>query len=169
MRIRPSVYLDTNIFSTMFYRGRNPATIACRNTTREWWNVERTSFTIVSSAYTEIELTGGKFHGQDRALALIKRQHYLVRNKEAELLALKYINEKLVPETKLGDAVQLALATAHGIDYLLTWNYAHLANVETQRRLMDVNARLSLRSPLLVSPDTIPKSALGQSIRRKDK
>jgi hypothetical protein len=40
-----------------------------------------------------------------------------------ELLALR-----IVPETKPGDAVQMAVAAAHEMDYLLSWNYAHLAN-----------------------------------------
>jgi hypothetical protein len=63
--------------------------------------------------------------------------------------------------------VQLAFATVHGIDYLLTWNYAHLANLDTQGRLREINRRHGWRTPFLVSPETIPKVTLGQVIRRK--
>jgi hypothetical protein len=50
--------------------------------------------------------------------------------------------------------------------YLLTWNHAHLANAVAQERLAEVCENMGIACPLLVSPDTIPKVALGQPIRR---
>jgi hypothetical protein len=61
------------------------------------------------------------------------------------------LQTRLIPETKPGDALQMAVSAAHEVDYLLTWNYAHLA----------------LRAPLVVSPETIPQVRFGQVIRRK--
>ena len=64
--------------------------------------------------------------------------------------------------------MQLALATVHGVDYLLSWNYAHLIKWETQTKLSEINKSLGYRTPLLMTPDTIPKVGLGQEIKRKD-
>ena len=64
------------------------------------------------------------------------------------------------------DAAQLALATSHNMDYLLTWNYSHLANPITQARGEKVVERFGLRMPLLVSPESIPKVSFGYSVRR---
>jgi hypothetical protein len=75
---------------------------------------------------------------------------------------------RIVPDGKQGDAMQLALSTIHRIDYLLTWNHAHLANVDTQRRLEELTRRFAWREPVIVSPETIPRVALGQEIRRRD-
>ena len=75
----------------------------------------------------------------------------------------------VVPPNKPGDAVQLAFATVHKIDYLLTWNYAHLANLDTQRKLESFCRKQGWRAPFLVSPETIPRQSLGQTIRRKDR
>ena len=79
-------------------------------------------------------------------------------------------DNRIVPfdQSKIGDAIQLAFATVYRVDYLLTWNHAHLANVDVQRRLNEVNRSRGWRSPLLVSPETIPWAALGQTIRRED-
>ena len=33
-----------------------------------------------------------------------------------------------IPDKSLHDAVYLALASVHNIDYLITWNCTHLAN-----------------------------------------
>jgi hypothetical protein len=67
-----------------------------------------------------------------------------------------------------GDALQMAVSTAHEVDYLLTWNYAHLANPIAQARLEAICGSLDLRAPLLVSPETIPQARFGQDIRRRN-
>jgi len=77
------------------------------------------------------------------------------------------IDDRLIPDTKLGDALQMAVSAAHEMDYLLTWNYAHLANPIAQGRLEAICRSLKLRAPLLVSPETIPQVRLGQAIRRR--
>ena len=78
------------------------------------------------------------------------------------------MEQGIVPATHIDDAVHLAIATVHGVDYLMTWNHTHLANYHVQQRLDALNRRLKIRSPALVSPDTIPKATLRQEIRRSD-
>ena len=58
--------------------------------------------------------------------------------------------------------------TAHGMDYLLTWNYAHLANPVAQRQLEVFCDAHELRAPLLVSPESIRSVRMGGIIRRRD-
>ena len=108
----------------------------------------------------------GEFKGQKDTLAEVRRLVFLSETKEVKACAKAYLETGLVPKEKVGDAVQLAFATFYGIDYLLTWNHAHLANVETQKRLEVLNMKLGWNSPSLVSPETIPWASLGQSIRR---
>jgi hypothetical protein len=38
----------------------------------------------------------------------------------------------------------MAVCAAHGIDYLLSWNYAHLVNPVAQRQLESICANLSM-------------------------
>lgn len=40
----------------------------------------------------------------------------------------------------------------HGIDYLLTWNCKHLANVNKARHLAILNARMGLPVPVMTTP-----------------
>jgi len=51
-----------------------------------------------------------------------------------------------------------AFAVAYEMDYLLTWNCAHIANGEIIRRLLDVNAELNRFTPLIVTPEEILES-----------
>ena len=62
--------------------------------------------------------------------------------------------------------LQMAVASVHHIDYLLTWNYAHLANPSAQLRLDNLCSEAGHRAPIMVSPESVPRSRRGQSIRR---
>jgi predicted nucleic acid-binding protein len=166
---KPTVYLDTNILSALFLRDRGISARHRQLATREWWQQERTHFDIFASVFTESELSRGHFAGQTKAIKACRRLKYLPMRRTVQECAGVFVKEGLIPPTKQGDAIQLALATVYEVDYLLTWNYAHLANVEVQRKLSELAARHRWTTTTLVSPENIPKEALGQSIRRKDR
>jgi hypothetical protein len=165
---KPSVYLDTNILSVLRYRGRVLRSLAWQNATREWWENERGHFKLYVSQVIEDELAEGKYSAQQAALIQAHKLSYLPYISGIQRCVQLYLDEKLIPDSKRGDALQLAFATLHKMDYLLTWNHAHLANIETQRKLGILNKARGWRTPLIVSPDTIPKVRMGQSIRRSD-
>ena len=165
----PTLYLDTNILSVLFYRGAHVGTLHQQMKTREWWADERKFFTIYSSVFTEGELRQGDFPGQPDAIALCRRLPRVPMTARVRECARVLLDAGVVPPNKPGDAVQLAFATVHKIDYLLTWNYAHLANLDTQRKLESFCRKQGWRAPFLVSPETIPRQSLGQTIRRKDR
>lgn len=52
----------------------------------------------------------------------------------------------------LRDAFHLALASVHGIEYLVTWSFAHLANASKRTHIETLNRRLHLASPVICSP-----------------
>ena len=167
-RRKPTVNLDTNIASVLCYRGSNIAAIHQQMVTREWWDTERDRFRVLASVFTEGELRQSSYLGQEQAIRLVCRLPYLPFTAAVRQCAQLYLDEHLIPREYPGDAVQLAFATVHLVDYLLTWNYAHLANLDTQRKLHRVNSRRGWRTLYLVSPESIPRATLGQVIRRKD-
>ena len=60
-----------------------------------------------------------------------------------------------MPAEAGGDAVHLALASMHSIDFLLTWNCRHLANANKIQHLTVLNARLGLHVPVITTPLTL--------------
>ena len=103
----------------------------------------------------------------DDCLKMARRLPYLLMTDLGSRLLGKLLESGIVPASKHGDATQMAVAAAHDIDYLMTWNYAHMANPIAQARLEALCARMGLRAPLLVSPESIPQVRFGQSIRRR--
>jgi len=78
----------------------------------------------------------------------------------------RLLERGLVPPNKPGDAAHLAITAVHGVDYLLTWNYAHMANPSSQRRFERLCDEMGLVAPLMVSPESIPQIRFGQTLRR---
>jgi hypothetical protein len=148
----------------MFHRGANIAAQRRQVLTSEWWDTERHHYRVFSSAVTESELSDGIYHGQAKAVRLVRRLPYLPVNSEVRAAVRQLHEVAVVPESKRGDAMQLALSAIYRVDYLLTWNHAHLADVA--RRLDRLCRRNGWRAPLLVTPETIPWVTLGQGVRR---
>lgn len=167
-RNKPTVYVDTNILSYLHYRGADPLVMQNQRATRQWWREECPFFKLLASRTVENELADGDYPGQEKALAEARKLPYLALVPSVREVANKFVDAKVVPETKPGDALQLAFATVYRVDYLLSWNRAHLVSSETQGRLALFRAALGWWTPLIVSPDTIPQVALGESIRRRD-
>lgn len=163
---KPTVYLDTNIFSAYWHEGSDVAAAARRLHTREWWTLERHHFSLRVSITTINELQAGVFRRQADCLKMARSISRLAMTRIAKDVLDALLKSRLIPETKPGDALQMAVSTAHEIDYLLTWNYAHLANPLSQERLEAICLGLNLRAPLLVSPESIPQIRFGQTIRR---
>lgn len=49
---------------------------------------------------------------------------------EARALTRLFIQARAVPQEALPDAMHVATAVVHGVEYLATWNLKHIANEE---------------------------------------
>ncbi len=56
------------------------------------------------------------------------------------------------PPKASDDAVHIAAATVHGVDYLLTWNCKHIANAQIQRKLAEISLDLGYELPIICTP-----------------
>lgn len=71
---------------------------------------------------------------------------------EALDLATKYISEKVVGQTSYADCLHIALATINRADFLVSWNFKHIVNIERIRGYNSINIKngykqLEIRSP----------------------
>ncbi|MEX0813190.1 MAG: hypothetical protein WD048_13310 [Chitinophagales bacterium] len=71
---------------------------------------------------------------------------------EAEILAQKYIEEKVVGKTSLADCQHIAIATINNVDVLVSWNFKHIVNLQKIRGYNSINLRedyntLEIRTP----------------------
>jgi len=67
-------------------------------------------------------------------------------------LATEYISEKVVGQTSYADCLHIALATINRADFLVSWNFKHIVNIERIRGYNSINIKygykqLEIRSP----------------------
>lgn len=117
---KPTIYLDTNILSVLYYRGRDLGGEYHREMAIDWWIHERDQFSLVCSYATELELRQGKYSGQPKAIAACRRLPYLPITGAVREYVDLIRRHGIVPAEKPGDAIQLVIATVHNVDYLLT-------------------------------------------------
>jgi len=67
-------------------------------------------------------------------------------------IAQVYIDKQVMPRDPKGDALHLALASYHKVDFLLTWNCRHLANANKFHHIRVVNFEMGLPCPVLTTP-----------------
>ncbi|HPM79448.1 MAG TPA: hypothetical protein PLF81_02050 [Candidatus Anammoximicrobium sp.] len=95
---KPTVYLDTSIVSSYWYEGTDVLALGRRVTTREWWDTERSYFTIWASSVTEEELEAGKYPRQREALAMARRLRFLPLLASVREFAQQLVAAHVVPD-----------------------------------------------------------------------
>ena len=76
-------------------------------------------------------------------------------NEEALYLARELVQKGPIPETAMEDALHVALATVHGMDYLLTWNCRHIANAEMRKGVASVCLFQGYEAPVISTPEEL--------------
>lgn len=148
--MQKSVYMDTTIPS--YYVDQRESLTLHINRTRVWWDQERHAYEVYCSDFVELELTEAEFPGQEAALELIKEIPRLASHQEIEQIVEVYLTNYLMPSTDIRDAIHLAFAAYYKMDYLLTWNIRHLANVRKREHIRLINTQLRLPTPEIITP-----------------
>lgn len=147
-----SVYIETTIPSFYFEERPSADAIAWRAATRAWWDGCRQAYRLVISDFVIEELGRTPVPKRRALLALVAGLERLALPPGLNDVIATYIENRLVPADALGDAAHLAMASLHGIDFLLTWNIRHLANANKFRHLGVINGRLGLPVPTITTP-----------------
>ena len=70
-------------------------------------------------------------------------------------LATELIEKLPLPNKAGADAVHIAAATCEGVDFLLTWNCAHIANAELRPGIEKICREQGYAAPVLCTPDEL--------------
>jgi len=70
-------------------------------------------------------------------------------------IAEEIMNRAVLPEKARTDALHIAVAVRHRIQYLLTWNCRHIANARIMPRLQNVMADIGLQLPVICTPEAL--------------
>lgn len=152
----PKVYLETSFFSACVSSRTDPRTSGWRATSNDWWKSQAKSHELFVSAEVIRELAAPAFPNGSQAMEMLHRATALALTREVADFAELLVVEKVMPAPATeGDALHVAVATIHQMDYLLTWNVRHLANPKKRTHFGIICMRLGLAAPMLITPDLL--------------
>jgi predicted nucleic acid-binding protein len=147
--MKQSIYLETSVIGAYLDNG-DPFR---RDLTIRWWEHEMHEYRPVISPLVQRELERVAEPHRTGYLKLLEPLEQLALDDEAAILADGYLSRGIFARKYLGDALHVALASWHKIDYLVTWNFGHLANVRRQARIRLFNTAAGFFVPMIVTPE----------------
>ena len=154
--MKESVYIESSVVSYCTSRTSRDLIIAARQAiTLDWWEFKLTQYDTYVSPVVEREISVGDKEAARKRLDLILEIPSLHVITEAQKLAEGLLAAQLLPVGSVDDALHIALASAHGMDYLLTWNFKHINNAETKNKIFYFIQDSGYTCPVLCSPEEL--------------
>ena len=144
-----SLYLETSVIGAYLDKGDSFR----RDLTIRWWDHEVPNYRACVSPLVTRELERTREPYRSSYLQLLRPLPYLEVTEEAAILADGYIARGIFQRKFLGDALHVALASFHKIDYVVTWNFGYLASVHRQARIRLFNTSAGFFVPEIITPE----------------
>jgi hypothetical protein len=113
-------------------------------------------FELYSSRLVVQECQAGDPRAAADRLAALAGVPLLEQTPDAAALAELLMRGVPLPERAAADALHIAITAVHGVDYLLTWNCAHIANVTLRPQIEAVCRAAGYEPPLICTPEELP-------------
>ena len=151
--MKPRLYIETTIPSYLVARPNPDVQIASHQAaTLLWWDAHCSDFDMYISGAVIREVSRGDPEMAAARLAKIKPFPILPPTPESQELARRLLTENIIPSKAADDATHIALAAAHKMDFLLTWNCKHINNRFTVRRIERACAISGFACPVIATP-----------------
>lgn len=144
-----SLYLETTVLGAYLDNG-DPFR---RDLTMRWFERELGEYRVCTSTLVRRELERIDEPHRSSYLRLLTGLENLELTEESAILAEGYISRGIFHRRFIADALHVAIASFHKIDYVVTWNFGHLANVRKQARLRMFNTAAGFFSPSIITPE----------------
>lgn len=142
----PTLYLDTSVIGGYFDDEWQDAT-------RELWRqMEAGHWRFLSSDVTTQEIQGAPENVRELFGGTFPPAMLLALTDEMEDLAAAYLGQGVVPPKYKDDAQHVAVCTVTRLDFLVSWNFKHLVNVQREAGFNGVNLLQGYPPVRIVNP-----------------
>lgn len=151
-----TVYLETTIVGHIAGRLRSAPFVAARQqVTREWWLNHAPSFALYISQLVLDECAAGDPTAAAERLDVVEDLDLLESSEDVDALADALISAMPIPASEARDAFHIAISAFNGIQYLLTWNFKHIANASLRGRIERTCRDAGYEPPIICMPDEL--------------
>ena len=154
--MKPKIYIETSVVSYLTARpSRDLIVAANQQITQEWWQVRRTEFDLYVSQIVVQEAGSGDPTAAQQRLQVLDEILLLELTEDAVTVAEKLVQDKALPPNAVEDALHIAVAALNGMDYLLTWNFKHLANATMRYKIEQGCRQMGYEPPIICTPQEL--------------
>lgn len=167
--MKPTAYIETSIISYLTARpSRDMVVAAYQEITREWWYDAPDRFDLVASELVVSEARSGDPEAAQVRLKALEAVSLLDATLEAENLAQRFLDLAAVPRKAAEDAAHIAIAVTNGVDFLVTWNFRHIANAAMRSRIEHICRQAGYEPPVICTPNELMEANHAESTERPD-
>ncbi|HXF05310.1 MAG TPA: type II toxin-antitoxin system VapC family toxin [Blastocatellia bacterium] len=153
--MKTSIYVETSVIGA-YLDNEDPFR---RDLTIRWWEHERPLYYATISPLVVRELERVREPRRSAYLNLIRDLPQLEITEEVAILAEGYIGRGIFQRKYMADALHVAIASYHKIDFIVTWNFGYLANVYRQARIRLFNVTSGFFVPTIITPEFLVSEA----------
>ena len=151
-----TIYIETTIVGHIAGRiHSNPFVAARQHATRIWWREKASKYTVLISQLVLDECSDGDPAAAVERLDVVKDTDLIESSEEVDALAAALITGHAVPASEPRDAFHIAIAAVNGVNYLLTWNFKHIANASLRGRIEQICRDAGFDPPVICTPDEL--------------
>ena len=149
---KSQIYLETSVISYLVSRPSGDIKVASHQlATREWWERRASSFELYISDIVLEEASEGDPEYSQKRLEAVSDITILGMTDEALNLAQMLV-KSVLPQKAYKDALHIAIACLGGVDFVLTWNFKHIANASMSYDIIEICNEAGYDCPILCSP-----------------
>lgn len=149
------VYLETSFFSACASSRTDVDSLSWKGRSLSWLKTQAPRHELFISAEVLAELSAPPYPNRQAAIEFTVGIGLLPLTAEVLALAQILVDQKVMPGPLKGDALHVAAAAYHGIEYLLSWNVKHLANPNKRMHLARILMGAGRAVPMIVTPEVL--------------
>ena len=154
--MKKQVYIETTVVSYLTAKpSRDIMIVGHQEATRELWAKLSSKYKTYVSALVFEEAGRGDPDQAQKRLAAIATFPMLDIEDEARRLAEKILTNKGIPREYPEDALHIAIAAVNGMEVIVTWNFSHLNNPFTRKKVRKIVEAEGYISPEICSPEEL--------------
>ncbi len=154
--MKPTVYIETSVISYLTAKlSRDLIIAAHQHITNDWWENALPNYEAFISPIVLEEISRGDANAVQSRLEKVSTFPVLEILPEVRNLADTYFSAFVIPDKARADTYRLAVASWHGMDFLVSWNCTHIVNGRIKMLIEEINAGQGIRTPVICTPEEL--------------
>ena len=148
------LYLETTVFNFKF---ADDAPDKRQDTVKLFDEINQGKYIPYTSDYVLQELLKTEEPKKTEMVSLIEKYKIkiLETDKNAEILADKYVSENIIPKKYRVDGIHIAMATINDLDVIVSYNFQHIVKLKTIIGTESINIREGYKRIGIFSPTEV--------------